>query len=525
MTDPQADPAENGPPDRRPSRAAEETSVRQDPPPTGPRHRKAVRIGCLSLAGLLLATVGAGAWFYQHLNGNLSVFDSGGVAASRPPAGAASSGGGRPVNILLLGSDSRAGGNNELGGGAVGTGNSDTAILLHVYADHRHAVGVSIPRDSLVDIPPCRLPNGSWTSPQHSQMFNSAFAVGASVAGNPACSQNTVEAMTGLRVDHTIVVDFKGFAAMTSAVGGVEVCVPNDVNGYGITLKKGRQNLAGQQALDYVRARHGIGDGSDIGRMKRQQAFLAALIKKVQDQGFDLTTLLPLADAATRSLTVDQDLGTAMKLATFAQSMRSIKLADISFVTAPWRFAGDRVALVHPDVDTLWRLLRQDRTLDGQSTGQVGDQPSPAAAASPPAGTDLTVPVVVHNGTTTDGLATRAAGELRAKGYLDVSAGSAGIARALTEVRYAPGYQGAAEQLALFFPGAQLQPDDTAGAVEVDLGRDYQDASAGQSAAAGPSNSTASASASATLPGSVPSGIADNTRPANADPCAGLTYG
>ncbi|MDH6110417.1 LCP family protein required for cell wall assembly [Kitasatospora sp. MAP12-15] len=522
MTDPETGPGDPYP--LHPQSTADELSVRRPEADGHPRRRRLLRIACLSAAGLLLATVGAGAWFYQHLTGNLNVFDSGGLSANRPGAGPADANGTSPVNVLLLGSDTRANGNEDLAGGTVGAGNSDTALLVHVYADHRHAVTVSIPRDSLVDIPPCKLPSGKWTAPQHGQMFNSAFAVGGSPTGNPACSQNTVETMTGLRVDHTIVIDFKGFAAMTSAIGGVPVCVPNEVNAYGIHLGKGRQTVTGQLALDYVRARHGFGDGSDIGRVKRQQAFLSSLLKKVQDQGFNLTTLLPLADAATRSLTVDQGLGSALKLAGFVQSIRSIKLADFTFVTAPWRYAGDRVALVHPDVDELWALLRQDRTLDGHYTGRVAPT-APAAGASSSA--DLTIPVVVHNGTGTVGLADRAVQDLAAQGYRQVVAGGPGISRAVTVVVYAAGHQGDAEQLARLFPGAELSADPATAApgtagVSVELGHDYL-------VAAGPSWSTdpsAPSPAPSTRPATtVPDGIADNTRPADTDVCAGLTYG
>ncbi|MFI9273724.1 LCP family protein [Kitasatospora sp. NPDC052896] len=384
MSDPQA-------------RPADEPST---PPTTGGRtRRRAVRIAAGTLAGLLLAAGGLSLWFYHRLDGNLHVFDSGGLAGTRPPAGPLDPSGNSPVNVLLLGSDSRADGNDQLAGGQVDSkGNSDTAILLHVAGDHRHAVGVSIPRDSLVDIPPCRLPDGRWTAPQHDQMFNSAFGVGGAPSGNPACSQNTVEALTGLRVDHTIVVDFKGFAAMTSAVGGVPVCVPANVDSYGIHLRQGRQVLSGEQALSYVRARHGIGDSSDIGRMKRQQAFMSALFTKVRAQGFDLPTLLPLADAATRSLTVDRDLGSPTKLATFAGSLSDLKPADVLFVTTPWRYVGDRVALVHPDVDQLWALLREDHPLDARPATAP---PSPAAGPGgpPPSTLPTALPTTITRNT------------------------------------------------------------------------------------------------------------------------------
>ncbi|MCU7824933.1 LCP family protein [Kitasatospora sp. DSM 101779] len=497
--------------------------------------RRLARIAGATAAVLVLATAGAGAWFYHRLDQNISTFSADGIATSRPPAGPTAAGGGRPVNILLLGSDTRSDGNGDLGGGDEGVGHSDTAILLHVYADHKHAVGVSIPRDTLVTVPPCKLPNGTWTSERLNQMFNSAFTVGLYPQGNPACTQNTVEALTGLRVDHTVVVDFKGFAAMTDAVHGVDVCVPNDVDSYGIHLTKGRRTLSGQQALDYVRARHGFGDGSDIGRMKRQQAFLSSLIKKIQGRGFDLTTLLPLADAATRSLTVDQELGSAMKLATFAQSLQDIKLADISFVTVPWEYAGARVALVHPDVDTLWELLRQDRTLDGRATAPAttaaptaapattatpsvpaAPTPSPSPSSAVPgqtgaAGPDATaVPVTVHNASGATGTAGRAATALKAHGYREVVLGANTKGRTTTTVGYSSGHKAAAEQLAALYPGATVRPDADADGLVLTLGQDH---------------ASGDTSGPVVLPSGIPTGISSNTRPADSDLCADLSYG
>ncbi|MFF3596331.1 LCP family protein [Kitasatospora indigofera] len=522
-----------------------------------PRRRRLARTAIGLTAVLVLSVAGAGAWFYHRLDTNISTFDPGGVATSRPPAPVPVTPGARlPVNVLVLGSDTREGGNDALGGGDIGVGHSDTAILLHVYADHKHAVGVSIPRDTLVTVPSCKLQNGTWTTPRTNQMFNEAFTVGEFPNGNPACTQNTVEALTGLRIDHTIVVDFRGVAAMTEAINGVDICVPNDVNSHDIHLKKGPQKISGQPAVDFLRARYGFGDNSDIGRMKRQQAFLSSMIKKVQGQGFSLPTLLPLADAATRSLTVDEGLGTAMKLVDFAQSLQNIKLADITFVTTPWRFAGDRVALVHPDVDTLWALLRQDRTLDGRPTGQgdpattptgpatsanavptgpaatgtapadgtaAGTAPvtSPAAPTGPaaPATTapvTVTVPIVVVNGTKTAGLAGRAADTLRAKGYQDVTLDATGGGRLTTDITYPAAQRAGVEQLAALFPGARLVAESGADSVVITLGRDYEPAAVSPSGGPSPSS---------TIPSTIPTGIADNARTADTDPCANLTFG
>ncbi|MFB6891153.1 LCP family protein [Kitasatospora sp. NPDC056327] len=533
------------------------------------RRRRVVRTVIGLAAVLVLSVAGAGAWFYHRLDTNISTFDAGGVATERPPAPVPTAPGASvPVNVLILGSDTRSDGNSDLGGGEEGVGHSDTAILLHVYADRKHAVGVSIPRDTLVTVPSCRLPNGNWTTPRTNQVFNSAFTVGQAAQGNPACTQNTVEALTGLRIDHTIVVDFKGVAAMTEAINGVDVCVPNDVNSHDIRFKKGRQKISGQPAVDYLRARYGFGDNSDIGRMKRQQAFLSSMIRKIQDQGFSLPTLLPLADAATRSLTVDEGLGTAMKLVDFAQSLQQIKLSDITFVTTPWRYStvqSGRVDLVHPDVDTLWRLLREDRTLDGQATGEVPDAasgtpaPAPTAATAPPtapAGTaspaaqvspasfaafagsaastapapsavpftpeQLASPVTVVNGVGTDGLAGRGAAAIRAQGFQNVTLGATTGGRLTTEIAYDAPFKAVAEQLTGLFPGARLTEEPGSEGITVTLGRDYRPTAGAQGS---PAPGAPFAAPTGPLPTGVPSGIAQNSRTADTDSCDNLTFG
>nr|WP_079126086.1 LCP family protein [Streptomyces sp. ERV7] len=352
-------------------------------PPAGRRRRGRLRLVLALLVSLLVLAVAGLGWIYFELNGDIRTFDDGGVSGDRPAASA------KGQNVLVIGSDSRAGDNVQYGHGSGDIGRSDTAFLMHVHADHKHATAISLPRDTLVDVPPCKLPNGTWTTTRHNVMFNSAFSVGDTARGNPACTQNTVEKLTGLRVDHTVVVDFAGFAKMTEAVGGVQVCVPKDIyegdlnpnrHAHGERLfTKGVQEVSGQKALDYVRIRHGIGDGSDIGRIQRQQAFIAGLMKKVKQQGLDPTTLLPLAKAATRSLTVDPGLGSADKLISFAMSMKNIDLHNTKFVTLPWRYEGARVAIVRPQADALFAALRADRTVDGKDAGGEQKAPSPSA--------------------------------------------------------------------------------------------------------------------------------------------------
>ncbi|ATL31437.1 LCP family protein [Streptomyces formicae] len=483
---------------------------RRKAPPSrhGKKRRRRLRLVLGIALSLLVLALAGGGWIYLRLSGNIETFGAEGLAKNRPDAASS-----KGENVLVIGSDARTGGNSALGGGdKEDIGRSDTAFLLHVYADHRHAVAVSIPRDTLVTIPSCRLPDGSWTPERPDTMFNAAYSVGQTAKGNPACTQNTVEKLTGLRVDHTVVIDFKGFAALTDVVGGVDVCLPKDVYQGNLNpnrttrgkklFSKGEQSVSGQKALDYVRIRHGIGDGSDIGRIKRQQAFVSSLLKKVKDEGFTPTKLFPLAEAATESMTVDPGLGSADKLLSFAMSLKDIDLHNTRFITIPWRYEGQRVAVVQPDADALWASLKDDRTLDGTDAG--GAHKEAGAKKRKPALGDG-IRVAVQNGTTTDGLAARAAKTLTKHDFtVTATTDAASREHTTTEIQYGPGagQKGRAEALATLFPGAELKPasDLTPDAgLRLVLGSSYR--------------------------GEAPSDLTKDTRSAADNPCSDLSYG
>ncbi|WP_127354597.1 LCP family protein [Actinacidiphila soli] len=511
--------AEHPTPDPRPARTAPITrgGARRKRPAERARGRRKPRsrkkLLLAATAAVVVLAVAATGTVYLRLSGNINTFDGQGLSHHRPQQTP-----GNAQNVLLIGSDSRSGDNAKLGGGTDPVGRSDTTILLHLYADHRHAVGVSIPRDSLVDIPPCLLPDGTWSQPRTNAMFNSAFTLGSTATGNPACTQNTVETLTGLRIDHTIVVNFAGFAAMTQAVGGVPVCLPKDIYQKDLSpsrttqgkliYRKGEQKVSGKAALDYVRLRHGIGDGSDIGRTKRQQAFISSLIGQVKNQGFSPTTLLPLANAATKSLTVDPGLGSAGKLLSFATSLKNIDLANIQFLTVPWKYSGARIALVHPDVDNLWATLKEDRTLDGKATTkQTKKKSTPTATASPVNGAGITV--AVYNGTTT-GLAARAADLLRAHRFTVTGTATASTQNhATTVVQYGTGLAIHAKTLARLFPHAQLQPI-TGARINLITGQDYASTTTSPTPAA---------------PATMPSTVTKQARSADDNICSNLSYG
>ncbi|MDT0408589.1 MULTISPECIES: LCP family protein [Streptomyces] len=484
-----------------------------------PKGRSRLLKGLGVLAAFAVLACGGFGWVWLKLSGDIGTFDQGGVAKDRPDDA------GPGENILVIGSDTRSGKNKELGGGEGDIGRSDTAFLLHVYADHRHAVAVSVPRDTLVEIPRCRLPDGSWSEPQPNTMFNAAFTVGQTEKGNPACTQNTVEKLTGLRVDHTVVVDFNGFSELTSVVGGVPVCLPNDIYQRDLSPKRptrgdlvfheGLQKVSGQRALDYVRLRHGVGDGSDIGRIKRQQAFVSALLKKVKEKGLTPTRLLPLAEAATGSMTVDPGLGSADKMLSFALSLKNVDLHNTKFVTIPWRYEGERVAIVQPDADRLWAALKADKPLAGAEKGTSksadakNDGKDVDKSAEPVTGAGITV--AIRNGTTVPGLAAKAAGILGTGGFTVASTGNAAdLTAATTTIAYGPGEKKSATTTARWFPGANLTETGTPG-ITVTVGRTYAD-----DPAAAPATPQSDSPAKP---------VGSDARSADENPCEDLSYG
>ena len=339
--------------------------------------------------------------------------------AERPAAGPT-----KAENILLIGSDNRGNG-NEAYGQDTGTQRSDTTILLHLSADRDGATAVSIPRDLMVQVPACTKPDGS-TAQSSFEQFNWAFETGGA-----ACTIRTVEDMTGIRIDHHLIVDFTGFKNMVNAVGGVDVCVAEPIHDTEahLDLPAGLQKLNGEQALGYVRARYSIGDGSDTGRMQRQQEFLASLVKKVTSNGVLLNPvkLYPLLSAATSSLTADPGLDSLTELYGLAQSIQKTPTGAIRFLTLPREpYAADhnRDQLQQPAADQLFTTLRDDlpvtvtdeaagsstatpsadpSTSPGASTG-TGTSPSetPSTSTSTTAGAGTPTPAPTYTGTTAD---------------------------------------------------------------------------------------------------------------------------
>ncbi|WP_395109408.1 LCP family protein [Actinomadura sp. SCN-SB] len=334
------------------------------------------------------------------------------------------------MNILLLGSDTRAGANAKYGRSMVkDPPRSDTMILLHLSPGGGQALGISFPRDLMVPIPSCKLPNGHRTPAQSIGQINSSFTYGGA-----SCVIKTIEGFTNIKVDHFIQIDFNGFKAITDAVGGVEVCLPKAVNDpqSKLRLGKGRHIVKGEMALAYVRNRKGLGDGSDTDRIKRQQKFMGALANKAMSAGVlsNPNRLLQLMNATTKSLTTDSEL-TPQVMMRIASGMQGMSSGKLRFVTVPWgAYALDknRVALRQPDANRFFAAVRNDKTVPS-------DKPKQAITSKIPPGQ---VRVRVYNASGINGQAKRVADDLESQGF-QVTVGGNAKPTATTRVLYGPG--------------------------------------------------------------------------------------
>lgn len=364
-------------------------------------------LGCTLIVLVLVTGLGM-VYLYRHLNGNLTVLDADHNIVGHRPDKVAVSGPHEPLNILVMGEDSRDCAGCDIDGLTGEGGRSDTTILLHLSADRKHAYGVSIPRDTLVDRPECKNDHGDVIPAATGQMWNAAYAV-----GGPACTIAQLEHISGIRIDHFVVVDFASFKSMVDAVGGVEVCIPQtwDDRAHGIYLKAGTRRISGNQALEYVRIRHGIGDGSDLGRVQRQQAFIGSMAAQVLSSS-TLTNpvkVVKFLDAATKGLTVDKGMGNLKKMASIGMGFKDIGLNKIQFITAPWEYdpANPNRVVFLPQAQRVWNRLRADKPLTKALTASAinaGSTPAgkkaksetaPSASSSPsgsPSGSPSTSP-------------------------------------------------------------------------------------------------------------------------------------
>jgi len=373
-----------------------------------------------SLLAVVVLVAGIGGYvYYRHLDSNITVVNVGGLSG-RTIYGA--------QNILVLGSQVRAGQHGHLFGIAPGssiyTSNSDNLLVVHLDPTHTHATILSIPRDTFVYEPGCKARSkmiGTGTMGPYDYPPGNIID-GALNIGGPTCAVKTVEALTGIKIDHFIEFNFNSFRRMVDTIGGVWVCVPR--GGYhdpksGLNLGPGRHKVTYNQALAYVRTRSILGGpdaGGDLPRIALQQAFISSLIQNVDSRGLlgDTPTLLSIADTATKALTVDRGLGSVSSLLSLAKSLIHLKPKDVSLITMPtqpdsyeYPKYSQHSMVVQPQDDILFGMLLNNQAWTGH------------LPTMPPA----KVQVRVLNATGQSNLAAHTATKLRRLGYDVVSVG------------------------------------------------------------------------------------------------------
>ncbi|WP_327290864.1 LCP family protein [Streptomyces sp. NBC_01198] len=466
-----------------------------------PGRRPPIRLSTRIVGGVALLVItasGIGHAVVTGVNGAIGRVDAFGGMQGRPD-------GSKGTNFLLVGTDGRedlAPAEKKLyhlGGAPCHC--TDTIMLVHLSQDHARASVVSIPRDTYVLLPARPVPAGATAAAKAAgkaaaaptakpgakgaatpaaatrpAKLNQAYAL-----GGPKLTVQTVEQLTGVHIDHYLEVDFTSFMKTVDVIGGVPVCTSRPLkDSYsGLNLPVGTTTLNGGQALQYVRSRH-LDPAADLGRMQRQQRFLAQVIHKVTSGGMlgDPLRLRRAVSTVLGSVRADQGLDSKDML-TLARAMKGFSPASSEFASVP---LSDNSVNVHGVGSTvkwdalkagrLWATIRADKPLTAPRPTPTG---SPAPARVPVAVDPARIRVRVENGTAVGGLAADTQQALRATGF--VTTGTPTTARRHvphTVIRYDPRWDTSAKALAVALPGAQLVPAAKQGPVmRVTLGPDF----------------------------------------------------
>ncbi|WP_159768238.1 LCP family protein [Streptomyces sp. HM190] len=316
-----------------------------------------------TLAFVLVGVSAAGYLYYRHLNNNITAIPDDG-------AGTGGFSKDRAINLLVIGTDKRTGKGNESYGDKESVGHADTTILLHVSKDRTNATAMSIPRDMIVDVPDCETTQDDGTKKviagSNDVRFNTSLGQGGRT---PSCTMRTVTELTGITPDHFMVADFNAVKTLSSAIGGVEVCLAKPIKDTKskLDLSEGKHVIEGEQALAFLRTRYSVGFGSDLDRIKLQQQFLSSMIRqmKSEDTLTDAGKVIDLAEAATEALSVDSKIADIKKLASLGQEVGKVKTKNITFTTVPVVDNTDRATVLPTPgkAEELFQLIRDDVSL------------------------------------------------------------------------------------------------------------------------------------------------------------------
>ncbi|WP_420113882.1 LCP family protein [Pseudactinotalea sp.] len=379
---------------RAPAAATTNRAAAGTPRHAGTRARHRLRATAVAIVGVLAFTSTAIAATYNQLQGDVDALDVGDLIpagddeTTAPPADPPA---GTPLNILIIGSDSRADGGVDDGFTSV---LADTHIVAHISADRSRVELVSIPRDTMVDIPDCPTTSGETVYARYG-MYNSAFALAFATGGDTksavACDVNLAQSVTGLTIDGWVLVEMGGFVDMVDALGGVDICIPEPLYApkANLDLEAGQQTLNGEDALGYARARSGDGlNGSDTGRIERQQHLMSAMVDEVLSRNVltDGPALYKMLRAALSSLTMSSNLASLNDMAGLALSLRSLDMADVTFMTTPYAaYQPDPNRLVFTsEVDVIWERMAADEPIVQEESSDAGTDGGPEGAETDP---------------------------------------------------------------------------------------------------------------------------------------------
>ncbi|MEU3738687.1 LCP family protein [Streptomyces sp. NPDC032198] len=393
---------------RRRAPQPEAASGRRKQKPKKSKGKKALMWTGGSLA-LVLVAVGVGGYvYYQHLNDNITSIDDDG-------AGTGGFSKDRAINILVMGTDKRSGKGNEKYGDKGSLGHADTTILLHVSKDRTNATALSIPRDMITDIPDCptTMKDGSKKTIAGSQGVRFNESLGQNER-TPSCTMRTVTKLTGIVPDHFMVADFNAVKTLSSAVGGVDVCLAKDIDDPDshLNLPKGKHTIEGEDALAFVRTRHSVGTGGDLSRIELQQQFLSSLMRKLKsnDTLTSPSKMIKLAEAGTEALTVDSKIADIMKLRDLGMELGKLDVKNLSFTTVP--VVDNPAEKVHTTVvpnegkaEQLFSLMRADTSLTEVKKKEKKEKSAIAARLKGSKSDSSEVRVNIYNGSGKTGAA------------------------------------------------------------------------------------------------------------------------
>lgn len=445
------------------------------------------------MAFVLVGTAGAAYLYLEHLNDNItSVSDDG-----------ASTGGfskDKAINLLVIGTDKRTGSGNAGYGDSGSVGHADTTILLHVSKDRTNATALSIPRDLIVDVPDCQTAQADGSSkviPGTSDVrFNTSLGQDDRT---PSCTMRTVTELTGITPDNFMVADFNAVKTLTTAVGGVEVCLAKDIDDPDSHLKlsKGTHTVQGEQALAFVRTRHSVGFGGDLSRIQIQQQFLSALMRKLKsnDTLTSPTKMIKLAETGTKALTVDSQLDSIDKLKDLGLELGKLDVKNLTFTTVPVvdnpaEKVKATVVLDNATAPTVFQMIKDDVSFTKVKEEAAASKGAAAAAAAArlkgAQSAASAVRVQVMNGGAPPGSAQETLNWLQIQEGITKSenAGNAPAQLARTTLEYAPDQADQARKLAAVMglagtalkPGKSVENSQGLPTMTLTLGKDFKGA-------------------------------------------------